>query len=98
MVSSVTFTEIFAIKSFPAWTVCQIEALGQFAVGQHDDVVPPQPALRPPRVAFHEAAQRVASIARLPDRVDFMFLAAPVLSPPRQHSVEARRKASVHVE
>ena len=51
------------------------------AVGQHHDVIPTQPPLRPPRVGLDIAAQRVAGLAGLPDRFDAVVAPATDLPP-----------------
>jgi len=44
-------------------------------------VVPTQPVLRPARVVLHEAAQRVAGLPGLADRLDLVFATATDLAP-----------------
>jgi hypothetical protein len=62
--------------TFPPPTLRQGEVVGDLGVRQHDDVIPPQPALAPAVVVLDEVAQRIAGFAGLTDRLDLVFVAA----------------------
>jgi len=73
--------EVVAVDDLPAWALRKREVVSEFGVGQHDHVVPAQPALRPAVVLLDELAQRVAGFAGLTDRLDLVLVAATPLAP-----------------
>ena len=73
--------ELGAVDDLPARAFGQGEVVGQFGVGQDDDVVPAGPLECPPRVALDVIAQGVAGLAGLADRLDVHVLAAAKLAP-----------------
>src|SRR5687768_14207954 len=73
--------EVRAVDDLPARTFGQREAVGQFGVGQHDDVVPALPFECRSRVTLDVVTQGVAGFASLADGIDVYVLAAANLTP-----------------
>jgi hypothetical protein len=73
--------QLAAVDDLPAGAVRQGEVLWQFGIGQDDDVIPAQPALRPSGVAGDEVSERIARFAGLADGLDRELTFAALLPP-----------------
>ena len=73
--------ELRTVDDLPARAFRQGEVVGQFGVGQHDDVVPARSLECPPWVALDVVTQCVAGFAGLADWFDVHVLAATELAP-----------------